>query len=174
MTERYDGSDRYPSEPEDAPDRHLTQRPPAPHPHLSARTKARKRALDVVFEADQRSRFLLDVLADREAYPGHESPLPEYAVELVRLVDIHLARIDELIETYAVGWTIERMPAVDRALLRVATAELLDGMPAGVVISEALELAKRLSTDNSPDFINGVLGQIAHTVALPDQAPSSD
>lgn len=127
---------------------------------MAARSKARKRALDVLFEADVRGTDPLDALeaSARRADP----PMPDYARELVVGVVAHLARIDELISSYARDWSLERMPPVDRTTLRLATYELLwaDGVPDAVVIDEAVELAKLLSTDESPAFINGVLSRI--------------
>ena len=127
---------------------------------MAARTKARKRALDILFEADQRGVPAATVLARRttEADP----PVHEHTARLVEGVTEHAQRIDGLIETYADGWSIDRMPAVDRALLRVSIFELLyvDDVPDNVVIDEAVELAKQLSTDESPAFVNGLLARI--------------
>ncbi|WP_163572473.1 transcription antitermination factor NusB [Fodinicola feengrottensis] len=127
---------------------------------MTARRKARKRALDVLYEADLRELNAVTLLADRLAQA--DPPVPEYAVDLVEGVDEHRARIDELLETYAEGWTLDRMPPVDRNLLRVAIYELLwcDDVPDAVAIDEAVELARTLSTDDSPRFVNGVLGKI--------------
>jgi N utilization substance protein B len=129
---------------------------------LAARSKARKRAVDVLFEADQRQRPVLEILAARIAEPGTESSLPQYAVELVEGVVAHSAQIDEYIATYSQGWVLERMPAVDRAVLRLGVWELLfnDEVPDAVAVDEAVELARSLSTDDSPGFINGVLGRL--------------
>ncbi|MGN8245532.1 transcription antitermination factor NusB [Cellulomonas soli] len=129
---------------------------------MGARTKARKRALDVLFEAEQREVDPVTLLAQRIAEPGTQSALPQYAVDLVEGVVAHSARIDEVISTHAHGWTIERMPAVDRALLRLGTWEILfnDEVPDAVAVDEAVELAKSLSTDDSPTFVNGLLGRI--------------
>lgn len=138
---------------------------------MGARTKARKRAVDVVYEADQRAltreqpfvRVLAEVLAERLVQPGTQTSLPEYAVELVEGVRERLAGIDEALSTYSQGWTLERMPAVDRAILRVATWELLhnDEVPDAVAVDEAVDLARELSTDDSPSFVNGLLGRLA-------------
>ena len=127
---------------------------------MAARSRARKRAVDVLFEADQRGLDPVTVLADRLAQA--DPPLNEYTITLVEGVLARRERIDELISTYAQGWTLERMPAVDRAILRIAVYELVygDGVDAPVVIDEAVELAKSLSTDASPRFINGVLAQV--------------
>lgn len=129
---------------------------------MAARSKARKRALDVLFEADQRARSPLDVLAERLTTPGTQTALPQYSVDLVEGVAEHLAQIDELISTYSRGWTLERMPAVDRAVLRIGTYEVLfrDEVPDAVAVDEAVELARALSTDDSPAFVNGLLGRI--------------
>ena len=129
---------------------------------MGARTKARKRALDVLFEAEQRQGDPVTLLAQRIAQPGTQAPLPQYSVEIVEGVYSHLDRIDELISTYSHGWTIERMPAVDRALLRLGAWEVLfnDDVPDAVAVDEAVELARSLSTDESPTFINGLLGRL--------------
>lgn len=131
---------------------------------MPARRKARKRALDVLYEADLRDKPPVEVLA---GYVQRiEQPRPEhlgYAVGLVEGVAEHLSRIDELIASYAEGWTLERMPVVDRNLARIAVYELLyvDEIDDAVAISEAVELARQMSTDDSPRFLNGVLGRIA-------------
>ena len=127
---------------------------------MSARTKARKRALDILFEADQRSLDPVTVLADRLAQA--EPPVPEYTVTLVEGVVAHRERIDELLTTYSQGWSLERMPAVDRAVLRMGTFEILynDDVPDAVAINEAVDLTRQLSTDDSPGFVNGLLARI--------------
>jgi len=127
---------------------------------MSARTKARKRALDVLFECDLRSSDALETLAQRLAQA--EPPVPGYTVTLVEGVVANRQRIDELIETYAVEWSLDRMPAVDRNLLRIGTYELLwlEETPDGVVLSEAVNLAQDLSTDQSASFVNGVLAKM--------------
>ncbi|ROS74535.1 transcription antitermination factor NusB [Cellulomonas sp. PhB143] len=129
---------------------------------MKARTKARKRALDVLFEADQRGSDAGTLLADRLVEPGTEAALPQYSVDLVEGVLARRERIDELLATYSHGWTVERMPSVDRALLRIGTWEILynDDVPDAVAIDEAVDLARALSTDESPDFVNGLLGRI--------------
>ena len=127
---------------------------------MAARTKARKRAVDVLYEADIRSGDRLTLLRERLA--DGNPPVPEHTVRLVEGVAEHAARIDELIDTHATGWSIDRLPDVDRAILRMAVFELLwaDDVPDAVVIDEAVELAKALSTDDSPGYVNGVLGAI--------------
>jgi N utilization substance protein B len=127
---------------------------------MTARSKARKRALDVLFESEQRSVPVLDTLAGRVA--AAEPPVGEYTVELVEGVVANTERIDELLSTYSQDWSLDRMPAVDRAILRLATFELLwrDDVPDPVVIDEAVALAKSLSTDESPGFVNGLLGRL--------------
>jgi N utilization substance protein B len=129
---------------------------------VGARTKARKRALDVLFEAEQRRLDPLTLLADRIAQPGTEAALPQYSVDLVEGVVAHRDRIDEIIATHSHGWTIERMPAVDRELLRIGAWEILfnDDVPDAVAVDEAVELARDLSTDESPGFVNGLLGRV--------------
>ncbi len=127
---------------------------------MAARTKARKRAVDVLYEADVRSRDRRALLAERVA--DGNPPVPEHSIRLVEGVDEHASRIDTLIDTHASGWSIDRLPDVDRAILRMAVYELLwaDDVPDAVVIDEAVELAKTLSTDDSPAYVNGVLGAI--------------
>jgi N utilization substance protein B len=127
---------------------------------MPARSKARKRALDVLFEADSRDADAVTTLADRLAQA--DPPVPEYAVELVEGVVTNRERIDDLISSYAVGWTIDRMPAVDRNVLRLAIYELLwrDEIPDAVVIDEAVALVRSLSTDDSPRFVNGLLARL--------------
>ena len=126
-----------------------------------ARSKARKRALDILFEAEQRGTGVLDLLAERITLGS--PPVPGYAADLVRGVAVHAARIDELISQYAEGWTLDRMPAVDRNVLRIGVYELLwaDDVPDAVAISEAVLLAQDLSTEASPAFVNGLLARIA-------------
>jgi len=127
---------------------------------VGARTKARKRALDILFEADQRDLEAAGVLAERVRRA--DPPVPEYTVEIVEGVGAHLERIDELLATYAQGWSVDRMPGVDRALLRLSAWELLwnDDVPDAVAIDEAVELAHSLSTDESPAFVNGLLARL--------------
>jgi N utilization substance protein B len=127
---------------------------------MAARTKARKRAVDVLYEADIRSGDRLTLLRERLA--DETPPVPDHTVRLVEGVAEHSDRIDELIDRHASGWSIDRLPDVDRAILRMAVFELLwaDDVPDAVVIDEAVELAKALSTDDSPGYVNGVLGAI--------------
>jgi N utilization substance protein B len=137
---------------------------------MGARSKARKRALDILFEADQRGLDPLTLMADQIKRGTQGSPLAEleYSGQLVRGVVERSERIDELLTTYSHGWTIERMPAVDRAVLRLGTWELLfnDDVPDAVAIDEAVELARSLSTDDSPGFVNGLLGRLLEVKAL--------
>jgi N utilization substance protein B len=127
---------------------------------MAARSKARKRAVDVLYEADVRGGDRLTLLRERIA--DGNPPVPEHTVRLVEGVAEHSARIDALIDAHASNWSIDRLPDVDRAILRMAVYELLwaDDVPDAVVIDEAVELAKALSTDDSPAFVNGVLGAI--------------
>jgi transcription antitermination protein NusB len=127
---------------------------------MPARSKARKRALDIGFEAEQRGLPVLELLAERQSLG--EQPVPDYAAELVRGVAAHRERVDSLIAENAVDWTLDRMPAVDRNILRLGIYELLwaDDVPDGVAISEAVRLAQDLSTDASPAFVNGLLARI--------------
>jgi len=127
---------------------------------MAARSKARKRALDILFEAELRGLPTLELLSERQSLG--DVPVQPYAAELVRGVATNRARIDELISWNLVDWTLERMPAVDRNILRIGVYELLwaQDVPDAVAISEAVALAQDLSTDNSPSFVNGVLARI--------------
>ncbi len=127
---------------------------------MAARSKARKRAVDVLYESAQREQDPVATLRARIALA--DPPVPEYAVELVEGVVAHRERIDELLATYAEGWTLARMPPVDLAVLRLGVFELLwcDGVPDEVVLSEAVELVTTLSTDESPRFVNGLLARL--------------
>jgi N utilization substance protein B len=131
---------------------------------MSSRRKARKRALDVLYEADLRREPITDMLASYiERLPEPRPQQLDYTVLLVEGVAAELDRVDELIASYAEGWTIDRMPVVDRNLARIAVYELIfqDEIDDAVAITEAVELAKTLSTEESPRFLNGVLGRIA-------------
>jgi len=128
---------------------------------VGARTKYRKRALDILFESELQGLSVGGTLADR--LETNEPPVHPYTVQLVEGVAANAERIDELIAANAKGWTLDRMPTVDRNLLRIATYEIteVDDVPKAVAIAEAVELAKELSTDDSAGFINGVLSAIA-------------
>jgi transcription antitermination protein NusB len=132
---------------------------------VSARSKARKRALDVLFECDARDVLPTDLLAERIAEA--DPPVNEYTARLVRGVQEHINRIDELLSSYSEGWTLERMPAVDRNALRIGVFEVVyvDDVPDAVAVTEAINLVRDLSTDESPAFVNGVLGNIVRNKA---------
>ena len=127
---------------------------------MAARSKARKRAMDVLYEADVRDNDAATTLAARVARA--DPPVHPYTTELVIGVREHRGRIDAILAQYAEGWTIARMPGVDRAVLRLGIYELLwrPDVPDAVAIDEAVELAKTLSTDESPRFVNGVLARV--------------
>ena len=129
---------------------------------MAARTKARKRALDLLFEAEQRGLNVGDLLRERLAAPVTEAPLPELTAVLVNGVVERWTQIDELLTTYSQGWTLQRMPAVDRAILRLGAYEILwsADVPEPVAVSEWVGLATELSTDDSPRFVNGLLGRL--------------
>lgn len=129
---------------------------------MRARTKARKRALDILFEAEARTEDPLDVLKQRQVSTD-APPVSDYAALLVEGVTAHRDRIDQLLTEHSEGWSVARMPAVDRSLLRIGMFELLwvDEIDDPVAITEAVELARTLSTDDSPRFVNGVLGRIS-------------
>jgi N utilization substance protein B len=131
---------------------------------MSARSKARKRALDALYEADIRGESATDVLAattQRRSDEG-QAAMNAYVTEVVEGVTAHREYIDELLGSYSMGWSLERMPAVDRAILRIGTYELLwrDDVPDAVAIAEAVALAQELSTEESSSFVNGLLGRI--------------
>lgn len=136
-------------------------------PLTSARSKARRAALDLLFEAEQRGVEPGDLLAQRLARPAGDAPLRPYTVTIVEGVQAQREAIDDALGGYSHGWPLERMPAVDRALLRVATWEIVfnDEVPDGVAVSEAVELAALLSTDESPNFVGGLLSRIAEVKA---------
>jgi N utilization substance protein B len=127
---------------------------------MSARTKSRKRALDILFESEAQSLPTGGSLADRQAEGDY--PVNEYAVLLIEGVVTHRDRLDAIIAENANDWTLERMPAVDRNLLRIGAFEILyvDDVPDAVAVSEAVGLAGDLSTDESPSFVNGLLSRI--------------
>ena len=135
---------------------------------MSARTKARKRALDVLFSADVRDISITEALeaeAERAASEPDRAASWLYAREILDGVIDHSAEIDETIETYARGWSLERMPAVDRAIVRIAVWEILynPDVPGAVAVDEAVEAAKTLSTEESSSYVNGLLATIAST-----------
>ena len=132
---------------------------------MSARSKARKRALDLLFASEVRERPAVEALeeelaAERTRAGGR--PVADYTGRLVRGVSEHRARIDDLLATYSQGWALDRMPSVDRNVLRLGIFEVLyvDDVPDAVAVSEAMNLVRELSTDESPAFVNGVLGTI--------------
>jgi transcription antitermination protein NusB len=129
------------------------------------RHQARKRAVDLLFEAEARGLTPAEVAEARNVLAHSQpdiSPLNPYTVTVARGVTDHAAHIDDLISAHLQGWTLDRLPSVDRAILRVAVWELLhaEDVPEPVAVDEAVELAKQLSTDDSPGFVNGVLGQV--------------
>lgn len=127
---------------------------------MAARTKARKRALDVLYECELRGVELGETLAGRIA--EGDPPVNEYTVTLVEGVAGHRERLDALLSEHAVGWTLERMPTIDRNLLRIGAYEIIyaDDVPDAVAVSEAVALARDLSTDESPGFVNGLLARL--------------
>ena len=134
---------------------------------MSARTKARKRALELLFEAEARDLNVGQLLADRVAAPTTQHPLPEYTLTLVEGVLAHWGEINEVLETYSQGWQLDRMPSVDRAALRIATWEIVwnEEVPDPVAISEAIALVQGMSTDESPQFVNGLLARVSDVKA---------
>jgi N utilization substance protein B len=135
-----------------------------PHPNRGgaiSRRQARRRAVEMLYEATQRDTDAVTLLADRVG-ATEVDPVGDYTISLVEGVTARRAAIDELLAEHAQGWTLERMPKVDLAVLRVGVYELLwaEDVPDPVAIDEAVGLAKELSTDDSPRFVNGVLGRI--------------
>jgi N utilization substance protein B len=130
----------------------------------------------VLFEADQRGLNVTQALEARIADPGVPTPLPEYAIQMVTGVVDHWQEIEAAMTAHSDGWTISRMPAVDRAALRLATWEILfnDDVPAAVAIDQAVDLVTDLSTDESPGFVNGVLGAIAASADRTSNHGASD
>ncbi|ASU83408.1 transcription antitermination factor NusB [Nocardiopsis gilva YIM 90087] len=130
-----------------------------------ARRKARRRAIEVLYESELRETPVAKVLERRRAQP--EPPINEFTEQLAAAVDERRARIDELLQEYAIGWTLERMPVVDRNILRMGAYELLwaDDIPDGVAIAEAVAVAKELSAEESPAFINGLLSRLMENKA---------
>lgn len=131
---------------------------------FTARTRARKRAIDTLFEADQRGlgkdpQAIRDLLAQRREVSAAQSPLPQYALTLVEGVCEHLAAIDDLLELHSTGRAFDRLPAVDRAILRMAAWEIIwnEDVPAVTAIDEAVHIAKTISTDESPATVNAIL-----------------
>ena len=126
---------------------------------MSARSKARKRALDLLYASEMRNRSTRRRAGRASPRPARSTTTPS---SWSQGVTEHRARLDEVIASYAQGWTLDRMPAVDRNVLRMATYEVLyvDDVPDAVAVSEALNLVRDLSTDESPAFVNGVLGNI--------------
>ena len=132
---------------------------------MSARSKARKQALDLLYETDIRGTNLVETLISRDVPDdGPDArPIRDYTKELVNGVSANRRKIDELITTYAQGWDMDRLPAVDRNILRLGIYEILwsSDVPTSVAIDESLTLAKELSSDDSSKYIHGVLGRIA-------------
>ncbi|OZG58383.1 nitrogen utilization protein B [Bifidobacterium tissieri] len=128
-----------------------------------ARSTARKRALNTLYEADEKGQDILSLLAERIEHPGAQTPLPEYAIEIVRGVAEHRKDIDQLLGECSTSWKVSRMPVVDRNIMRIAAWEIVynDEVPAGVAIDEALSLAKTLCDAESPNFIHGLLTAVA-------------
>ncbi len=127
-----------------------------------ARSTARKRALNTLYEADEKGQNILSLLDERIKVPGAQTPLPEYAVDIVRGVAEHLSEIDAALDECSTGWKVARMGVVDRNILRIAVWEIMynSEVPSKVAIDEALGLAKTLCDDESPAFIHGLLSDV--------------
>ena len=143
-----------------------------------ARSTARKRALNTLYEADEKGQDFLSLLAERIEEPGAQTPLPDYAIEIVRGVADHRREIDYMLNEHSTGWKVRRMAVVDRNILRIAAWEIIfnDDVPDRVAIDEALGLAKPLSDGDSPAFIHGLLRAICDDTEgrEPDAQPSDD
>ena len=128
-----------------------------------ARSTARKRALNTLYEADEKGQDFLSLLAERIEEPGAQTPLPDYAIEIVRGVADHRREIDYMLNEHSTGWKVRRMAVVDRNILRIAAWEIMfnDDVPNMVAIDEALGLAKTLCDDESPAFIHGLLSAVS-------------
>lgn len=137
-----------------------------------ARSTARKRALNTLYEADEKGQSILSLLDERIAEPGAQTPLPEYAIEIVRGVADNRRDIDGLLNEHSTGWKVKRMHVVDRNILRIAVWEIVynDDVPDKVAIDEALNLAKQLCDDDAPSFIHGLLSAIC--ASKPHGAPT--
>lgn len=127
-----------------------------------ARSTARKRALNTLYEADEKGQDILSLLAERLEHPGAQTPLPEYAVEIVRGVAEHEREIDATLDQYSTRWKVKRMGVVDRNILRIAVWEMLfnNEVPDNVAIDEALSLAKTMCDDDAPAFVHGLLSAV--------------
>lgn len=142
---------------------------PARTDRLHGRTRERIRAIDVLFEADARRAAVLDVLGERRARVATQTPLPQRAIALVEMYAPHAEEIDEQLETHSRDWQLHRMPAVDRAILRLGAAEILHEVPEGergAVIGEYTKVAEALSTESSPRFVNGLLQRLVDMEGL--------
>ena len=132
---------------------------------MAARNKARKRAFQILFEAEQRGADPVTVMADwirLARTDDRQPPVTEYTMQLVEGYTAHAEPIDVLLSTHSVGWSLDRMPVVDRSVLRLGAYELIweDDVPDAVVLDEAVQLAKEFSTDESPSFVNGLLARL--------------
>ncbi len=127
-----------------------------------ARSTARKRALNTLYEADEKGQDILSLLSERLEVPGAQTPLPDYAVEMITGVAKNIRDIDSLLNEHSTGWKVGRMAVVDRNILRIAVWEMVynDEVPDAVAIDEALGLAKTLSDEDSPAFIHGLLSAV--------------
>lgn len=138
-----------------------------------ARSTARKRALNTLYEADEKGQDILSLLDERIEHPGAQTPLPDYAIDIVKGVAEHRRQIDMTLDDHSTGWKVRRMGVVDRNILRIAAWEILfnDEVPDKVAIDEALALAKTLCDDDSPAFIHGLLSAVC---AAKDAEPSAE
>lgn len=138
----------------------MTKSPDKPPHKIGSRGRARRRALEILFEAEQRGTTPLEALQRRRDYT--EQTINPYTAAIVDGVITHQEQIDELLAQYAHGWTMERMLGMDKSILRLGAWELLfnDDMPDGAAVNEAVNMAREYSNDDSPGYVNGVLGRL--------------
>lgn len=138
----------------------MTKKPKDQSRNIGARGRARRRALEILFEAEQRNTTALEALQRRRDYT--EQTINPYTVEIINGVITHQEQIDELLAQYAHGWTLDRMLGMDKSILRLGSWELLfnEEMPDGAAVNEAVNMAREYSNDDSPSYVNGVLGRL--------------
>ncbi|KFI68777.1 transcription antitermination factor NusB [Bifidobacterium magnum] len=142
-----------------------------------SRSTARKRALNTLYEADEKGQDFISLLEERIKEPGAQTPLPEYAIEIVRGVAEHQPNIDAMLNEHSTGWKLKRMHVLDRNILRIAAWEIMynDEIPNKVAIDEALNLSKTLCDDDSPAFIHGLLSAVCTAIdAQPAAEPDGE
>lgn len=141
-----------------------------------SRSTARKRALNTLYEADEKSQDIVSLLEERIEQPGAQTPLPPYAIDIVRGVAEHVGDIDRMLDRHSTGWKVKRMHVLDRNILRIAAWEIMynDEVPDKVAIDEALNLSKALCDDDSPAFIHGLLSAVCTDVEQQQDLDTAD